>query len=58
MVKTIKEERLKWVLPIVKKEVKLIEVSKVCPHSKRSLERWVATQKAWRTWFGALLNPS
>jgi transposase InsO family protein len=45
MVKTIKEERLKWVLPIVKKEVKLIEVTKVCPHSKRSLERWVAIYK-------------
>jgi transposase InsO family protein len=46
MVKTIKEERLKWVLPIVKKEVRLIDVAKVCPHSKRSLERWVATFKA------------
>jgi transposase InsO family protein len=42
MVKTIKEEKLKWVLPIAKKEVRLIDVAKVCPHSKRSLERWVA----------------
>lgn len=46
MVKTIKEERLRWVLPIVKKEVKLTEVSRVCPHGKRSLERWVAAYKA------------
>lgn len=45
MIKTIKEERLRWVLPIVKKEAKIIEVSKVCPHSKRSLERWVAAFK-------------
>jgi len=45
MIKTIKEERLRWVLPIVSKEVKLIEVTKVCPHSKRSLERWVAAYK-------------
>src|SRR3989344_2676503 len=45
MVKTIKEERLRWVLPIVKKEVKLIEVTKVCPHGKRSSERWVAAFK-------------
>ena len=45
MVKTIKEERLRWVLPVVKKEVKLIEVSKVCPHGKRSLERWLAIYK-------------
>ncbi len=46
MVKTIKEERLKWVLPIVRKEVKLKDVAKVCPHGKRSLERWVALYKA------------
>ena len=45
MAKTIKEERLRWVLPIVKNEVKLNEVTKVCPHSKRSLERWVAAYK-------------
>lgn len=45
MVKTIKEEKLKWVLPIVNKEVRLIDVAKVCPHSKRSLERWVALYK-------------
>ncbi len=45
MTKTIKEERLRWVLPIVQKEVKLIDVAKVCPHGKRSLERWLATYK-------------
>lgn len=45
MAKTIKEERLRWVLPIVKKEVSLVDVSKVCPHGKRSLERWVAAYK-------------
>ena len=46
MVKTIKDERLRWVLPIVKKEVRLIDVAKVSPHGKRSLERWVATYKS------------
>jgi transposase InsO family protein len=45
MTKTIKEERLRWVLPVVKKEMKLVDVSKVCPHGKRSLERWVAAYK-------------
>ena len=45
MVKTIKEERLRWVLPITRKEVKLKEATKVCPHSQRSLERWVALYK-------------
>src|SRR3989344_2535254 len=45
MAKTIKEERLRWVLPIVRKEVRLVDVAKVCPHGKRSLERWVAVYK-------------
>ena len=45
MAKTIKEERLRWVLPIVSGEVKLVNVSKVCPHGKRSIERWVAAYK-------------
>jgi transposase len=42
---TIKEERLRWVVPIYQKELKLKDVAKVCPHSKRSLERWVAAYK-------------
>ena len=42
MPKTIKEERLKWILPIYNKEVKLVDAAKICPHSKRSLERWLA----------------
>lgn len=46
MATTIKEERLRWVLSIAKKEVRLIDAAKVCPHSKRSLERWVAAYKA------------
>lgn len=45
MVKTIKEEKLKWVIPIVSKDVRLIDVSKVCPYGKRSLERWVAAYR-------------
>lgn len=46
MVKTIKEERLRWVLPITNKEIKLKDIAKFCPHGKRSLERWVAVYKA------------
>ena len=42
MATTIKEERLRWVLPIVNKEVKLVESAKTCPYGKRTLERWVA----------------
>lgn len=45
MATTVKDERLRWVLPIVKKEVKLVEVARICPHGKRSLERWVAAYK-------------
>lgn len=45
MAQTIKEERLRWVLPIVRKEIKLVTAAKVCPHGKRSLERWVAAYK-------------
>jgi transposase InsO family protein len=45
MAETIKEERLRWVLPIVSKEVRLAAAATVCPHGKRSLERWVAAYK-------------
>lgn len=47
MPETIKEERLRWVLPIVGKEIKLIDAAKVCPHGKRTLERWVASYKKY-----------
>ena len=42
---TIKEERLRWILPIHNKQVKIDEVIKVCPHSKRTLERWLSKYK-------------
>ena len=45
MAKTIKEERVRWVLPIVRKEVTLKDAARVCPYGKRSLERWVAAYK-------------
>ena len=45
MAKTIKEERLRWVLPIVNEEIKLADAAKVCPYSQRTLERWVAGYK-------------
>jgi transposase InsO family protein len=40
MTKTIQEERFRWIKPIVEKHMTLIDVSKVCPHSVRSLKRW------------------
>jgi len=45
MATTIKEERLRWVLPIVEKQIKLVDAAKVCPYGKRTLERWVASYK-------------
>ena len=42
---TIVEERLRWVLPIVNKEIKLIDVANLFPYGKRTLERWVANYK-------------
>ena len=47
MTKTIKEERLRWILPVIKGEVKLVDVAKVCTHGKRSVERWVASYKRY-----------
>ena len=42
MAKTIKEERLRWVLPVIRKEISLKDLANVCSYGKRSLERWVA----------------
>jgi transposase InsO family protein len=47
MSKTIKEERLRWILPIINKKVKLVDVAKACPHSKRSLERWLSNYRQY-----------
>ena len=40
MATTIQEERWRWLRPIINKEMKLVDVAKVCPHSERSLKRW------------------
>lgn len=50
MAKSIKEERLRWVLPIAYGQVRLVDVAKVCPYSKRSLERWLSTCKKHGDW--------
>lgn len=54
MAKTIVEERMRWVGPIVRKDMKLVEVAKVFPHGKRTLERWV---RAYRNGGEAALEP-
>ena len=45
MAENIKEERLRWVLPIEKGRVGITEVMQVCPYGKRTLERWRAAYK-------------
>jgi len=45
MAKTIQEERLRWIVPIYNKEIRLVDASRVCPYSIRSLKRWL---KAYR----------
>lgn len=40
MSKNVKEERLRWIMPIIQKQIKLCDVAKVCPYSIRSLKRW------------------
>ena len=40
MPESIQEERLRWVLPIINKEIKLKDMVKVSPHSRRTLIRW------------------
>ena len=39
------EERLRWVLPIIRKEVRLKDVAQVFSGGQRTLERWVAMYK-------------
>lgn len=45
MPKNVIEERLRWVLPVVNEEMKLVDVAKVSTCSKRTLERWVAAYR-------------
>lgn len=40
MAKTVQEERWRWIKPIINKEMKLVDVVRVCPHSESSLKRW------------------
>lgn len=39
------EERLRWVLPIINKQIKLVTAARVFPGGERTLERWVKAYK-------------
>ncbi|OGZ18328.1 MAG: hypothetical protein A2Z68_00310 [Candidatus Nealsonbacteria bacterium RBG_13_38_11] len=47
MAKTIKEERLRWVLPVANKEVRLVDAARVCEYGKRTLERWLSDYRKY-----------
>ena len=57
MAKTIKEERLRWVLPIAQRQVKLVDVAKVCPYSTTKSRAVVCgIQTGWRGSSRATIN--
>jgi transposase InsO family protein len=41
------EERLRWVLPIINKEVRLVDTAKLFYGGQRTLERWVAAYRKY-----------
>lgn len=45
MAETIKEERLRWVIPLAEGRASWEEVLKMCPYSKRTLERWLTAYR-------------
>lgn len=45
MPQNVVEERKRWVLPILSKEIKLKDIVRVCPHSERSLKRWCSAYR-------------
>ena len=45
MNESIQMERYQCILPILEKRLSYAETLKICPHSKRSLERWMAAYK-------------
>ena len=42
MPKSTQEEKMRWIKPILDKELTIKQVAKVCPFSERSLKYWLA----------------
>ena len=47
MSKTIKEERYKWIKPILDKEISIKNLVKVSPYSERSIKRWLSNYRKY-----------
>jgi len=45
MPKNIKEERYRWIKPILDKHISIKDMTNVCPFSKRTLKRWLASYR-------------
>jgi len=43
MPKSTKEEKFRWIKPILDREISIKNMAKVCPFSQRSLKYWLAT---------------
>lgn len=41
MSQNIKEERYRWIKPILDKEISIVNLIKVCPYSESSIKRWL-----------------
>jgi len=54
MAKTVQEERWRWIRPILEKEVRLADILRACPHSRRSLCRWMAAYRMRRGMAGLI----
>lgn len=46
MSQNIKEERLRWIKPILEKEISIKNLVKVCPYSESSIKRWLKAFKS------------
>ncbi len=49
MPKSTKEEKLRWIKPIVNREISIKNMAKVCPFSERSLKYWLANFRKYGT---------
>lgn len=45
MPKSTKEEKFRWIKPIMDKEISIKNMAKVCPFSERSLKYWIANYR-------------
>ena len=45
MPKSTKEEKYRWIKPIIDKEISIKNMAKVCPFSERSLKYWLANYR-------------